>query len=53
MDNAMVRDASAAASATITMHLIDGQTVNINLASVRGLDKVISTVRWKSGLRFS
>jgi invasion protein IalB len=44
MDNAMLKDATAAANATITMHLTNGKDVNINIQSIRGFDKAIAAI---------
>lgn len=44
MDANMVRDALAAANATITIYASNGKDLNLNLASLKGIDKVISTI---------
>jgi invasion protein IalB len=44
LDAAMIRDATAAANATITIHAANGREVTINLPSLKGFDKAIAAI---------
>ena len=44
MDAAMVKDALAAANATITIFAANGNDVNFNIPSIKGIDKAIAAI---------
>jgi invasion protein IalB len=47
MDDAMVKEAMAASSAVITIYSSNGTALNINIPSIKGIDKAIKTVSSK------
>jgi invasion protein IalB len=44
MDAAMVKDALAAANATITIYAANGRDVTLNIPSIKGVDKAIAAI---------
>jgi invasion protein IalB len=44
MDDAMVKEAVAAANATITIYARDGTALNINVPSIKGIDKAVAAL---------